>query len=179
MVTVLRMGHRRGRDDRISTHVGLTARQFGARRVIYSGEKDANMLESLRDVVDRWGGPFDVVYREEWRRILKDWDGTIVHLTMYGLPLYESLPAVKAAREEREDLLVVVGGEKVPSEVFDLADHNVAVGSQPHSEVAALAVFLHDLRGGEELGRTFEDASIEVVPQERGKKTREPDEERD
>lgn len=178
MVTVLRLGHRRGRDDRISTHVGLTARQFGAEQIVYSGEQDANMLESLRDVVDRWGGPFDITYREDWRRILRDWEGTIAHLTMYGLPFYSQLPAVKAAvQEDDAELLVVVGGEKVPSEVYELADHNVAVGNQPHSEVAALAVFLHDLYGGEELDRTFQDASVEVVPQEAGKKTREPGEE--
>ena len=38
--------------------------------------------------------------------------------------------------------VVVVGGTKVPSEVFHLSDYNISVGNQPHSEVAALAVFL-------------------------------------
>ncbi|MDY6769318.1 MAG: tRNA (cytidine(56)-2'-O)-methyltransferase [Candidatus Nanohaloarchaea archaeon] len=172
MVTVLRLGHRRGRDDRISTHVGLTARQFGADHVVFSGETDENMLESLRDVVDRWGGPFDVTYREDWRTVMKEFDGTVVHLTMYGVPYVEELPELKERRDE--DLLVVVGGEKVPSDVLDLADHNLAVGNQPHSEVAALAVFLHDLFGGEQFGRDFADADIEVVPNEAGKETREP-----
>lgn len=169
MTTVLRLGHRRGRDDRISTHVGLTARQFGADKIVYSGEKDDNMLESLRDVVDRWGGPFDVVYREDWRRMMKDWSGPIVHLTMYGIPHMDRIEPVRDAGTD--DLLVVVGGEKVPAMVYETVDHNIAVGNQPHSEVAALAVFLHDLYGGEELGRTFEDASIRVEPQERGKRT--------
>ncbi|MDY6765918.1 MAG: tRNA (cytidine(56)-2'-O)-methyltransferase [Candidatus Nanohaloarchaea archaeon] len=173
MTTVLRLGHRRGRDDRISTHVGLTARQFGADRIIYSGEEDANMLASLRDVVERWGGPFDVSYTEEWRPVIDGFDGTVVHLAMYGIDYREELPRLQEA-VETGDLLVVVGGERVPSEVFDLADYNLAVGHQPHSEVAALAVFLHDLYDGAELDATYADADIEVVPSEDGKETREP-----
>ncbi len=175
MVTVLRLGHRRGRDDRISTHVALTARQFGADGIIYSGEQDENMLASVRDVVDRWGGSFDVSYREDWRPVLDDFDGTVVHLTMYGTDYREELPALQDTEVE-DDLLVVVGGERVPSDVFDLADYNLAVGHQPHSEVAALAVFLHDLYGGDEFDRTFEDAAIAVVPSEDGKETRTPGE---
>lgn len=173
MITVLRMGHRRGRDDRISTHVGLTARQFGADQIVYSGENDSNMLESLRDLVERWGGPFDVVYREDWRTVIKEFDGVTVHLTMYGLPFQDHLGTVRSDMDER-DMLVIVGGEKIPKDVYDLVDYNLGVGHQPHSEVAALAVFLHDMFEGEELDRAFEDADITVVPQERGKKTRKP-----
>ncbi|MDY6766147.1 MAG: tRNA (cytidine(56)-2'-O)-methyltransferase [Candidatus Nanohaloarchaea archaeon] len=174
MITVLRLGHRRGRDDRISTHVGLTARQFGADGIIYSGEQDENMLASVRDVVERWGGPFDVDYREDWRPVIEAFDGTVAHLTMYGRDYREELPAVQDAVDGGRDVLVVVGGERVPSDVFDLAGYNLAVGHQPHSEVAALAVFLHDLSGGDELEQEFDDADIEVVPQADGKETRDP-----
>ena len=34
-VTVLRLDHRPGRDDRMTTHVGLTARALGADRVVF------------------------------------------------------------------------------------------------------------------------------------------------
>lgn len=165
------MGHRRGRDDRISTHVGLTARQFGADRIIYTGEHDRNMLESVNDLVDRWGGDFAAEYREAWRPLIEDFAGTTVHLTMYGLPFQEHLDAVQ--EDAAGDLLVIVGGEKVPSDVYDLVDYNLAVGHQPHSEVAAVAVFLHEYMGADVLDRSFDDAELEVVPQERGKKTRE------
>ncbi len=175
MITVLRLGHRRGRDDRISSHVGLTARQFGADRIIYSGEHDTNMLESLSDVVSRWGGDFQVDYTDAWRPVIRDFSGSRVHLTMYGIPHADRLDTVQeAVVDGDDDLLVVVGGEKVRPEVYDMVDHNLSVGTQPHSEVAALAVFLHDLFDGAELDRTFADADIRVVPQERGKKTVEP-----
>ena len=70
-------------------------------------------------------------------------------------------------------MLIVVGGMKVPGEVYDLADWNVAVTSQPHSEVSALAVFLHELFGGRELGAVFGDARLRIVPQTRGKSVEE------
>lgn len=172
MITVLRLGHRRGRDDRISSHVALTARQFGADEIIYSGERDKNMLESTRDLADRWGGDFDITYREAWRPIIEDFDGTTIHLTMYGIPYENELDRIKA---DEADVLVIVGGEKVPPELYDMVDYNLAVGNQPHSEVAAVAVFLHDYFDGDELDREFADAEISVVPQERGKKTVERD----
>ena len=48
-------------------------------------------------------------------------------------------------------LLVVVGAEKVPWDVYEQAEYNVGVTNQPHSEVASLAVFLDRLFEGEEL----------------------------
>ena len=41
---------------------------------------------------------------------------------------------------KHDSFLIAVGGPKVPGEVYKLADYNVAVTSQPHSEVAALAI---------------------------------------
>ncbi|MEM4232772.1 MAG: tRNA (cytidine(56)-2'-O)-methyltransferase, partial [Thermoplasmata archaeon] len=58
--------------------------------------------------------------------------------------------------------------EKVPREVYDLADMNVSVGNQPHSEVAALAIFLDRYSGGKVLERDFGGA-LTVVPNPRGK----------
>ena len=66
-VTVLRLGHRLHRDDRLSTHVGLTARALGADEVIYTDDKDDAMLASVREVADKWGGSFKVSYVEDWK----------------------------------------------------------------------------------------------------------------
>jgi len=170
-VVVLRLGHRPGRDLRISTHVGLVARAFGASGIIYAGEIEDKILENLRDVVERWGGPFKIAKTDSWRRALKEWKrdgGVVVHLTMYGLNVNSSvLERIKACDR---DIMVVVGAEKVPREVYELADFNVAIGNQPHSEVAALAVFLDRLFNGEELNRKFVNAKIMIVPSPRGKR---------
>lgn len=176
MITVLRLLHRPGRDDRISSHVGLTARQFGADTIIFSGEQDDEMLSSLQDVRDRWGGDMRITYREDWRRVIEDFDGPAVHLTMYGLPFQEHLDTVQAAAEDAGgDILIVVGSGKVPSEAYDIVDYNLAVGHQPHSEVAALAVFLHAYTDGDWAAEAFPGAAVEVVPQAHGKKTVEPE----
>ena len=52
-------------------------------------------------------------------------------------PWRDCIPKVPREKE----VIVVVGGTKVPAETFEIADFNVSVGNQPHSEVAALAVF--------------------------------------
>ncbi len=166
MIKVLRLGHRAGRDDRISTHVGLVARQWDCDGIIYSGERDSSMMESLEDTVERWGGPFEVEYRKEWKKVITEFEGLKVHLTMYGERINEKLPEIE--EERREDLLVIVGAKKVPRWVYRNVDYNISVGTQPHSEIAALAVFLDRLG---DIREEFEDAEIEVVPSEDQKLT--------
>lgn len=168
MLEVLRLGHRAGRDDRISTHVGLTARQWGADKVTYAGEYDSSMMESLENVIGRWGGSMGVEYEEEWYRHLKAFDGLKIHLTMYGESVGKKLPEIE--EELDEDIMVVVGAEKVPRKVYTEVDYNIGVGHQPHSEIAALAVFLDRLRG---LKNNFSGAEVEVEPSEQSKLTRE------
>ncbi len=168
MIIVLRLGHRLPRDERISTHVCLVARAFGADEVVVSGEKDEGLIESVRDVVSRWGGEFKASYVKNWKKFLlekKDKGFKIVHLTMYGIPIEEKIEEIR----REKNLVIVVGSEKVPSEVYQIADWNIAIGNQPHSEISALAIFLDRYFKGEELLKEF-NGKIKVIPQERGKK---------
>lgn len=165
-ISVLRLGHRPERDKRITTHVCLTARALGCDRVAIH-EKDERVVEGVRDVTKRFGGPFEIEDGVPYRPLLKGFQGTKVHLTMYGLPMQEVVPRVPLDK----DLLVVVGAEKVPREVYDMVDFNVSVGNQPHSEVAALALFLYALRGDGCFDKRF-DGEISVEPSARGKVVR-------
>jgi len=162
-ITILRLGHRPERDKRITTHVALTARALGADRVLMDA-KDERVVEGVRDVTKRFGGPFEIEDGVAFRPLLKKFEGTKVHLTMYGLPMPDVVPLVPLDK----DLLVVVGAEKVPREVYELVDHNVSVGNQPHSEVAALAIFLYALRGNASFEKRF-DGEINVEPSAKGK----------
>ena len=169
-VKVLRLDHRRVRDARITTHVCLTARAFGASGVFLDGDHDQKLMENVRDVVKRWGGSFQIDYQKNWKYLLEDWkknDGEIIHLTMYGEPVQNVTAHIK---DSKKDKLVVVGGPRVPTEVYQKADWNVAVTSQPHSEVSALALFLHLLFEGQELDLEFEGGEIKVLPSPKGKK---------
>ncbi|GCF12264.1 tRNA (cytidine(56)-2'-O)-methyltransferase [Haloarcula mannanilytica] len=174
-VTVLRLGHRPGRDERMTTHVGLTARALGADKVVLANAA-RNQADTVIDITERFGGPFDVASTEEPKRLIRDFEGSVVHLTMYGEPVQDVEADVRAAHAE-EPLLVVVGAEKVPFEVYEHADWNVGVTNQPHSEVASLAVFLDRLFEGRELDREWENPDRVVVPQETGKRVVDPDEE--
>ncbi len=162
MITVLRIGHRPARDKRVTTHVALTARAFGAQRVLVD-TRDTALEKTVRSLVRRFGGPFDIETGVAWRSVVREFSGAKVHLTMYGERLEDVLRKIP-----RDDLLVVVGAEKVPAELYRLADFNVSVGSQPHSEVAALAVFLDRLLEGAGLRREFE-GRLRIRPSARGK----------
>lgn len=172
-VCVLRLGHRPGRDDRMTTHVGLTARALGADRVILP-DNAGQSAETIEDITGRFGGPFSVELDDEQHATIRHWDGVIVHLTMYGERVQDVEADVREARLD-QPLLVVVGGEKVPFEVYDHADWNIGVTNQPHSEVAGLAVFLDRLFEGRELEREWEDADRRVLPMETGKRVVDPD----
>ncbi|MFH1420409.1 MAG: tRNA (cytidine(56)-2'-O)-methyltransferase, partial [Candidatus Aenigmatarchaeota archaeon] len=166
MITVLRLGHRLKRDERISTHVGLVARAFSAGEIIYSGDKDGGLIESVTSVAANWGGSFAVRYEKDWRKILRKFKGCKVHLTIYGMPVQDKISEI---RKVKGDLLIIVGGEKVPGQVYEECDYNIAVTQQPHSEVAALAIFLHELQQGKELDKKFIGGKLQVIPQEHGK----------
>lgn len=160
---MLHLGHRLGRDERMTTHLGLVARAFGARGLLLAS-RDARVAGSLAAVSARWGGSFEVRQEVAWRREAREWretGGQVVHLTMYGEPLDRALPALRLHRR----LWVAVGSEKVPPDIYRIADRNVAVGHQPHSEVAALALFLDRYFRGRQLGLRFPGARREIPPE--------------
>jgi len=177
-LVVLRIGHRPMRDKRITTHVGLTARALGANGMLLAAD-DPNVKESIDNVVSRWGGDFFIEIGVDWRKAIKRWKeegGMVVHLTMYGLNLPDVIESADLTNStnsigvmRNRDLLIIVGAEKVPPGIYDLADLNVAVGNQPHSEVAALAIFLDRVQDGAELRGTFAGCDREIVPTNVGK----------
>jgi tRNA (cytidine56-2'-O)-methyltransferase len=163
-LVVLRMGHRFFRDSRVTTHVCLTARALGADGVIIADRADKTVEATIREVVKRFGGDFSIESGKPWRKTIRDWSdhgGKVVHLTAYGLRLPE---VIQEINEADGDILVVVGSEKMPGEVFKLADWNVSVTNQPMSEVAALAVFLDWHLQHRAFGKAFPNGQVEIVP---------------
>jgi len=163
LISVLKIGHRPERDKRITTHCALVARAFGCSEFVYTGKRDPALEESVARVSERWGGEFRVRYSNSWRREISNFPGLRVHLTMYGVPFESELRRLKG------NVLLVVGGEKVPREVFELADLNLSVTSQPHSEVGALAVVLYAVNGTD---HDFPNAKLRIVPSPKGKVVR-------
>jgi len=173
-IVVLRWGHRPQRDARLTTHVALTARALGASGLILVDIEDQKIKETVKKVVDSWGGSFSFEMGTPWRKVVKEWKargGIVVHLTAYGENI-ETNDVLQRIRACGEDILVIVGSQRVPREFFseNVSDFNVAIGNQPHSECASLAVFLDRFFEGKELTKNYEKAQIRIIPQKRGKK---------
>jgi len=162
MITVLRIGHRPERDKRITTHVALVARAFGADRILID-TRDPDLERNFESTCERWGGKVTIKSGTKHREAMKSFDGQIVHLTMYGEELHKAIATLDPAK----DTMIVVGAEKVPREVYELSTINVSVGNQPHSEVAALAIFLYTFHG--QKMPEFVDGKMKIVPDPRGK----------
>ena len=174
-IVVLRWGHRPQRDVRLTTHVALTARALGASGFLLSDAVDKTIKETVEKVTENWGGSFFFEMDTRWKTAVRDWKakgGIVVHLTVYGENIQAS-PVLDKIRQSGKDILVLVGSQKVPNDFFsnDVSDFNVSIGNQPHSECAALAVFLDRFFEGKELMKEFQKAKIKIMPQERGKKT--------
>lgn len=166
-IEVLRIGQRVVRDDRVTTHVALVSRAFGAKK-IYMNEINPEIKDTLTRVNKSWGSGFELEYIENWRTLLKSKkkEGTkIVHLTMYG----QNINDVQKKISKEKQILIVVGAEKVPRDVYENADYNVAVGNQPHSEISALAIVLDRIQNGAQFDAKFDNARLTIVPSEKGK----------
>ena len=172
-VDVIRLGHRVDRDRRMTSHLGLTARALGANGMIIFGDRDPSIVETLSGVSERFGGKFTSRFEKNPMGYLKKFrmggpnrlPGTVVHLTMYGESHTETLPRIRRDRP----IAFVVGGAKVPGELFGIADYNISVGNQPHSEVAALAITLSEWFKSVALESSFSDPIIKVIPSKSGK----------
>ena len=173
-IVVLRWGHRPQRDARLTSHVALTARALGASGFVLSDTVDKKIKETVEKVAETWGGEFSFEMGIKWRNTVRDWKargGVVVHLTAYGENIQTS-NVTERIRSLQKDVLLIVGSQKVPREFYseEVSDFNVAVGNQPHSECAALAIFMDRFFRGETLGKPFGNAKMKIVPMERGKK---------
>ena len=172
-VSVLRIGHRFVRDDRITTHVALVSRAFGA-STIYMTEVDESIKQSVAKVGKIWGGEsdFNIEIVQDWKNVIYNWkknSGKVIHLTMYGINIDDAISDIRKLTKA----LVIIGAQKVPREVYTLADYNVAIGNQPHSEIGALSIFLDRVFKGEELKKNFRGAKLRIIPNGKGKRVRE------
>ena len=173
-IVVLRWGHRIHRDARLTTHVALTARALGASGFLLADTEDEKIKATVTKVTENWGGNFFFEMGKPWRRVVEDWNtngGITVHLTAYGENI-QCTDVLKRIRKSGKNILLLIGSQKVPGEFYaeEISNFNVSVGNQPHSECAAVAIFLDRFFRGKELNKEFKNAKTKIIPQTRGKK---------
>ena len=167
VIEVVRIGQRLVRDDRVTTHVALVSRAFGAERIFMS-EVNPEIKDTLEKINKTWGGKFEVEFINKWKSTVKkkkEENFKIVHLSMYG----QNINIIQEKLRKEQNMLIVVGAEKVPREIYELADYNVGVGSQPHSEISALAILLDRIQEGKQFEKDFIDAKRKIIPTKNGK----------
>ena len=71
--------------------------------------------------------------------------------------------------QKEENVLIVVGAEKVPREIYEQADYNVSIGNQPHSEISALAILLDRIQKGKQFEKKFSNSKRDIIPSKNGK----------
>lgn len=165
---VMKVGHRPERDKRIAMHCTLVSRAFGATGILFDFE-DKELETRTESVTKRFGGQFTIWTGVDWKSYLRSWKeggGEIIHLTMYGVPIQDIIGEIRLSTKDK---LVVVGGQKVPRSIYELADYNISITQQPHSEVAAICIFLDRYFEGAEFNKKFDDAELRIVPQRMGK----------
>jgi len=165
-IEVLRIGQRVVRDDRVTTHVALVARALGASK-IYMNEVDPEIEDTVEQINETWGGNFEIEFFSNWKDVInmKKNNSKVVHLTMYG----EDINKINSKIQKEEGILVVVGAEKVPRDIYEKADYNVSIGTQPHSEISALAILLDRIQQGEQFNKKFSDSKRVIIPSKSGK----------
>ncbi|MHA1378493.1 MAG: tRNA (cytidine(56)-2'-O)-methyltransferase [Candidatus Helarchaeota archaeon] len=169
-IIILRLGHRQFRDKRITTHLGLVGRAFGADGMVIADTSDSEIENSIKKINQRWGGDFFIetnVSHTKFLKLQKEKGSIIVHLTMYGEVLDDTL--IKKIKDFQKDIIIVVGSQKVPREIYELATYNISISNQPHSEVAALAIFLDRFYEGKQFTKKVEGAKFEIIPSKKGK----------
>ncbi len=167
VIDVVRIGQRIVRDDRVTTHVALVARAFGADTILMT-EVNPEIKDTLEKINHTWGGDFSIEFIDSWKSVIKKKKENgfkIVHLTMYG----EKINDIQSDLRKEENLVIVVGAEKVPREIYEFADYNVGIGSQPHSEISALDILLDRIQQGNKFSQVFSGAKRKIIPTKKGK----------
>ena len=170
-IKLLRLGHRIHRDHRTTTHCALVARAFGSSEMYYCGNEDDSLQSSIEKVNESWGGDFSISFVKSWKSFInkcKRENNFVILCTMYG----KNIPDLESELRsilDNHDIMIIIGSEKIPPELINLSDINVAISNQPHSEVAALAILLDRLFQGKQLDLKFTNSKLNIIPQKKGK----------
>jgi tRNA (cytidine56-2'-O)-methyltransferase len=168
-IIIFRYGHREVRDYRVTSHCSLVARALGAKKIIICGEKDESMKKSVDDVTTRWGGNFKIKFVNNWENELnkiKKKGFVLVHLTMYG----ERLIDKEKVLQKKQKICIIIGSQKVEKGIYEISNYNISVTTQPHSEIASLAISLDRIQKGKEFNKKFKGAKKQIIPLKMGKK---------
>ena len=102
--------------------------------IYMTGVSNGSINDTVSSVSKRWGGRFKVEIIQDWKSLAKLGKRKVAKwLTLQCMASILMISLKGCAK--KTSLLVIIGAEKVPQEAHDLADYNIAIGNQPHSEI--------------------------------------------
>ena len=150
------------------TDLCLIARAFGASGIVFTSNDKKLAAKSqrfCRDICDKWGGSFSVSFTNSWKDYIKSKRNyKTIYLTRYGIPIRQ---AEYALRTYKNMLIIVSFSEKI-KELYDIADFNISITSQPHTMASSMTALLRTYYRDRELSMHFENAKYKIIPEQHG-----------
>lgn len=142
----------------------LTARAFGASSVVLtssSHEINSKLKRFCNSVANKWGGNFSVQFISNWKSYISSKTNyKTVYLTRYGISIQKQQYSIRSYK----NVLLIISTDKERPELNKISDFNISITAQPHSSIAAMAIFLNMYYAGRELSLNFSKAQYKVVP---------------
>ncbi|MEM3841088.1 MAG: hypothetical protein QXN59_00100 [Candidatus Micrarchaeaceae archaeon] len=142
----------------------LTARALGASSAVFTISNPqliSRLKRSCSVVAKKWGGNFSVQFTSNWKGYLESRRNyKTVHLTRYGIPVQKRLYTLRSYK----NIIIAISTTKELKSMCTVADFNISITSQPHSSIAAMAIFLNQYFAGRELSLNFSNAKFKVLP---------------
>jgi len=166
MITVLSIGEG---NYRVRLNMCLTARAFGAARIVFIGSRDSRLVGYIGKLNYKWGGAFKVDFSTNAAKAIKSFNKyKKIYLTMFGVPLKQ----VEYTLKTYKNILLIVTAKDWEASLSKLTDFDVSITTQPHAQVASIAIFLHEFFNGRELAVQFQNARYKIVPKPKGAQIR-------
>ncbi|MDE1832845.1 MAG: tRNA (cytidine(56)-2'-O)-methyltransferase [Candidatus Micrarchaeota archaeon] len=166
MITVLSIGEG---DYRVRLNMCLTARAFGAAKIVFIGRRDGRISKYIARLNSKWGGMFKVDFSSNAGNTIRSFSKyKKIYLTMFGTPLKQ----VEYMLKTYKNILLIVTARDWEGQLAKLTDFNVSITNQPHAQVASIAIFLHEFFNGRELAIQFQNAKYKAIPKPKGAQIR-------
>ena len=104
-IEVLRIGQRIVRDDRVTTHIALVARSFGAKR-IYMNEINPEINNTVSKINKTWGGNFAIENITEWKKIIRKKKNESVKIVKFSTVSINFLGLISAGKKSIFEFLI-------------------------------------------------------------------------
>ena len=149
--------------------VALTARAFGASELIATQKEQKDKLyitKYFKEINDDWGSSFKVSFDSNWKKLILERNNNYktIYLTKYGSSIKKSEYAISTYK----NIMLIVSTTDNIKELYDMADFNISLTTQPHTIISSIAVFLNMYYKGRELAMHFENAKYKIIPENHG-----------